>query len=146
ISENQRSYVFVAQLVGTPQANAALVALPRPNRSADRGANKVVLRITTILVQNDPMLDFSVSPPGELLVLEPGRVVVYRRQGNGWERQQELPIAHQHPFPRDLRGRLQITAERGVNVFLPGTQCSSSAPSMTLPMTMSCRDSDDPWP
>jgi hypothetical protein len=54
-----------------------------------------------------------------------------------------LPVAHTRAFPRDLRGRLLLRRDRLFDVFLPGTFCRSSS---AAPLSLTCNDTDDPWP
>ena len=54
-----------------------------------------------------------------------------------------MDVAHAHPWPRDLRGRLILTKDHLLDVYLPGVACHSSAGA---PITLNCRESDDPWP
>jgi hypothetical protein len=60
-----------------------------------------------------------------------------------WELAQTLPVVHARPFPRDVRGRIETGSDRLWHAYLPGAVCGVSA---TLPLEMSCHDSDDPWP
>jgi hypothetical protein len=99
-----------------------------------------------VLVQDAPLLDFALLSSGgaqHLLVLEPERVAMYGKQGANWMMEQAVDVAHRHPFPRDLRGRIVLRQDRLFDAYLPGTICSSST---TFPIALSCHDSDDPWP
>jgi hypothetical protein len=42
-----------------------------------------------------------------------------------------------------LRGRIILARDHLLDVFLPGVICHSSA---AVPLTLNCRESDDPWP
>ena len=144
-AENLRGYVFVAQANGNQPA--AMVVLPRGVTIPAEG-NTVVLRKTPVLDQENPIVDFAIAGSGgaeRLVVLENERVVIYSRSGTAWQTEQVLEIAHQHPFPRDIRGRLEMGPDRDhwFRAYLPGTVCASSA---VLPLTLECHDSDDPWP
>lgn len=112
------------------------------------------------------MLDVAlVDMPGgsRLIVLEADAVSVYRRQGANpgaaspsgatsggnaigrWQLEALLPIAHSHPFPRDLRGRLLLRRDHLFDAYLPGTFCWTNS-SAAAPLTIACSDSDGPWP
>ena len=54
-----------------------------------------------------------------------------------------MGINHSRPWPRDLRGRLIPARDHLLDVYLPGIVCRSTAGT---PLTLSCRESDDPWP
>lgn len=112
------------------------------------------------------MLDAAlVDMPGgsRLIVLEADTVSVYRHQGANpeaaspsgetsavnaigrWQLEASLPIAHSRPFPRDLRGRLLLRRDHLFDVYLPGTFCRTNSSAAT-PLTLTCNDSDEPWP
>jgi hypothetical protein len=81
-----------------------------------------------------------------LLVLDASAVSVYRHPANPagrWELEVSLPIAHSRIFPRDLRGRLLLRRDHLFDVYLPGTFCRTNS---NTPLTLTCNNSDDPWP
>ena len=144
-SENAEGYLWVAQMraaagedsvamVTAPRASAQVVA--RPNAS-------VVVRKQLLWVQQEPILDVAALGDSHLAVLAPERVLLLKKNGMRWEREQELGIEHARPWPRDVRGRLAPRREHLFDAFLPGVLCSSSA---KLPLTLLCRASDEPWP
>jgi len=152
LSESLREYVWTAEIViGSDEKRVALVSLPRsPTGTSFAAAMPIVLKPTLLLAQEQPMLDVAlVEMPGgsRLLVLDEGAVAIYRHQGANpagrWELEASLPIAHSRTFPRDLRGRLLLRRDHLFDVYLPGTFCRSSA---VAPLTLTCNDSDDPWP
>jgi len=152
LSESLREYVWTAEIViGSDEKRVALVSLPRsPTGTSFAAAMPIVLKPTLLLAQEQPMLDVAlVEMPGgsRLLVLDEGAVAIYRQQGlnpaGRWELEASLPIAHSRTFPRDLRGRLLLRRDHLFDVYLPGTFCRSSA---VAPLTLTCNDSDDPWP
>jgi hypothetical protein len=75
------------------------------------------------------------------LVLEPSQVALYSMDSGQWRPRQTLGIPHQNPWPRDLRGKLEVRGSE-INVFLPGARCSGKI----SPPSLDCRASDDPWP
>jgi len=78
-----------------------------------------------------------------MIVLEGERIALYRSQNSPWQQEQVLPVVHVRPWPRDLRGRLILRKDHLFDAYLPGVYCRSTA---TAPLTVSCDDSDDPWP
>src|SRR5205807_7310777 len=95
--------------------------------------------------QDAPILDFIADGPG-LYILEPEQVSVYGNDGGKWHLKQTLAIVHEQPWPRDLRGKLQLVKpasglELQITAFLPGTLCSGTA----TPPILQCHASDDPW-
>lgn len=152
LSESLREYVWTAEIaIGADEKKVALVSLPRPpTETPFAPALPIVLKTTLLFAQEQPMLDVAlVEMPGgsRLLVLNDGMVAIYRQQGVNpaahWELEASLPITHTRVFPRDLRGRLLLRRDHLFDVYLSGTFCRSSA---AAPLTITCNDSDDPWP
>jgi len=154
LSESLREYVWTAEIViGSDEKKVALVSLPRsPTSTPFAAALPIVLKTTLLFVQEQPILDVAqVEMPGgsRLLVLDGDRVAIYRRQGANpsgrWEFEASSPIAHSRGFPRDLRGRLLLRRDHLFDAYLPGTFCRSTS-NAVAPVTLTCNDSDDPWP
>ena len=152
LSESLREYVWTAEIViGSDEKKVAIVSLPRsPTGASFSPALPIVLKSTLLFDREQPMLDIAlVEMPGgsRLLVLDDSTVAIYRRQGANpsgrWDLETSLPIAHARTFPRDLRGRLLLRRDHLFDAYLPGTLCRSSA---AAPLTLTCTDSDDPWP
>lgn len=151
LSESLREYVWTAEIViGSDQKKIALVSLPRSFAGAPFApALPIVLKTALLFTQEQPIFDAAlVEMPGgsRLLVLNDGMVAIYRHSGapaGSWELETSLSIAHTRTFPRDLRGRLLLRRDHLFDVYLPGTVCHSSA---AAPLTLTCNDTDDPWP
>jgi len=149
LSENPSSLVWVAQIrQGTADTSVVLVSAPRPEgASSTHDAVPLSLRKTSLWAQESPILDVAVleenSTPTHLAVLDPEKVSLYRLQGGKWQQEQALPITHERPWPRDLRGLLIPAGDHLLDAYLPGVICASTA---AVPLTFACRESDDPWP
>jgi hypothetical protein len=149
LSENPTSYVWVADIhQGAGESAVVMVSTARPEGSAAaRDSVPLSLRKTPLWTQEDPILDVAVleegSSPTRIAVLDPEKVSLYHMQGGAWQQEQVLTIAHSRPWPRDLRGRLIPARDHLLDVYLPGVICSSTS---ALPLTLNCRESDDPWP
>jgi len=153
LSENVDGYVWIAELHRSQSDNhdqVVMVALPKlAAGNAPRVATSTTIRKQMLWLQADRILDAVVldatGATPHLLVLAPERVSMYRKNGGRWEMEQELPIAHSRPWPRDLRGRLlpRANPDHLFDVFLPGVMCSSSGKS---PLALNCHEGDDPWP
>jgi len=149
LSENPTSYVWVADIrQGAGESAVVMVSTPRPEGlTAARDSVPLSLRKALLWSQEDPILDVAVleegSSPSRIAVLDPEKVSLHHLQGGGWQQEQVLTIAHSRPWPRDLRGRLIPARDHLLDVYLPGVICSSTA---ALPLALSCRESDDPWP
>jgi hypothetical protein len=156
LSESLREYVWTAEIViGSDEKKVAMVSLPRSSMGTGTpltAALPIVLKTTLLFAQEQPILDVAlVEMPGgaRLLVLNGGTVAIYRHHGANatgqWDLEASLPIAHSRTFPRDVRGRLLPRRDHLFDVYLPGTFCRSSS-SAAASLTLTCNDSDDPWP
>lgn len=156
LSESLREYVWTAEiLIGSDEKKVALVSLPRSSTGTGTpfaAALPIVLKTTLVFAQEQPILDIAlVEMPGgaRLLVLNDGTVAIYRHHGANtaaqWELEASLPIAHSRTFPRNLRGRLLLRRDHLFDVYLPGTFCRTTSSSVAS-LTLTCNDTDDPWP
>jgi len=149
LSENPSSYVWVAEIrQGAGEAAVVMVSAPRAEGStAMRDSVPLSLRKIPLWSQADPILDIAVleegATPTHMAVLDPEKVSLYRMQAGKWQMEQALEIVHARPWPRDLRGRLIPAKDHLLDVYLPGVICHSAA---AAPLTLNCRESDDPWP
>lgn len=153
-SEDWRDYVWVASIrQGT--GNRTLVRkVPRLPQAAAARAPALTIKTSLVWRQDGPILDFF-SDGQSLLVLEPEQLAVYANDSGQWRLKQTLSIAHERPWPRDLRGRLQVTTPLAsgsqitnaemepsrMSAFLPGTLCGGTF----SPPALQCHASDDPW-
>jgi hypothetical protein len=149
LSENQTSYVWVAEVhQGAGESAVAMVSTPRAEGlSVVRESVPLLLTKTSLLIQPDRILDVTVleenAPPPYIAVLDAERVTFYRWRGEKWDQEQALAITHVRPWPRDLRGRLVLARDHLLDVYLPGVLCRTAS---GVPLTLNCRESDDPWP
>ena len=147
LSENQQDYVWIARIqLGASAPAIVMVAHPHPAGSLP-GSVAAQLRVVRTLLwsQQNPILDVGTieGSPAHLVVLSPDNVTLYRMQGERPQLEQALPISHQRAWPRDLRGRLSLGKEQLLQAYLPGITCQSGAGT---PLSLNCRESDDPWP
>jgi hypothetical protein len=164
LSESLREYVWTAEIsVGADGKKVALFSLPRaPAGASFAAALPIALKTTLLFAQAQPILDAAlvdISGGSRLLVLGDEAVAIYRHQGANpagrWEIETSLNIAHLHPFPRDLRGRLLLRRDHWFDIYLPGTFCRSSAIGVAQ-LTLACDDGsgssgtnssrDNSWP
>jgi len=149
LSENPTSYVWVAQIrQGETESGAVLVSVPRSGNSAvAHDSMPMSLHKTLVWSQDNPILDVVVleenAAPTRIAVVDAEKVSIERSQGGKWQEEQALAIMHSKPWPRDLRGRLIPARDHLFDIFLPGMTCRSSS---TVPLTLNCRETDDPWP
>jgi hypothetical protein len=149
LSENLGQYVWVAEIrQGTAQASTVMVSIPRaePKMYVHQAAPLTIRKIP-LWSQEQRILDLVSldvnGTPLHLVVLSPEKLDVYQFQDGRWQQNQSLPIVHARAWPRDMRGRLLLSREHLFDIYLPGVYCQTTA---TVPLTLSCRDSDDPWP
>lgn len=156
LSESLREYVWTAAImIGSDEKRVALVSLPRSSMGTGTpfaAALPIVLKTTLLFAQEQPVLDVAlVEMPGgaRLLVLNDSTVAIYHQRGANpagrWELETSLPITHSRTFPRDLRGRLALRRDHLFDVYLPGTFCRTTSSSLAS-LTLTCNDTDDPWP
>jgi hypothetical protein len=149
LSENPTSYVWVAEIhQGTSAASVVMVSVARSGRSGvAHDSMPIALRKTLLWTQDGPMLDLAVleenGTPARIAVLNPENVSLYRLQGGKWQAEQTLEISHARTWPMDLRGRLVPGKDHLLDVYLPGVICRTGGGGT---LSMSCHDSDDPWP
>lgn len=147
LSENAQGYLWVAVLRRAQTEPAVvMVSVARPPTSTPiQELPPVSLRKTLLWTQDRPILDVVIveqSGATRMMVLDPERVGLYRVANARWQQEQSLPLAHSMPWPRDLRGRLVLRPDHGVDVYLPGVICQVPAATTSV----ACHDSNDPWP
>jgi len=139
-SEDWQGYLLIANIQQGSTSQTVIKKLPRQQQAQAAHATTLTLRKISVWQQETPILDFY-QDSQNLLVLEPNQVALYSMDSGQWRPRQTLGIPHQNPWPRDLRGRLEVRGGE-INVFLPGTRCSGKL----SPPSLDCRASDDPWP
>jgi hypothetical protein len=149
LSQNLESYVWVAEVrQNASDSTVVMVSAPRtdsPNFA--REAAPLMIRKVPLWSQALRILDVAVLEQGASLshiaVLDPEKIAIYRLADGRWHQEQALAVTHDHPWPRDLRGRLVVQSDHLLDAYLPGVFCQSSG---TAPLSLSCHGSDDPWP
>jgi hypothetical protein len=141
--------VWVAEIKqGAGQSAVVMVSSPRPEGSAVmRDSAPLTIRKTSLWSQDSPILDVAVldesAGPTHIAVLDGEKISLYRQQNGKWQLEQALGITRTRTFPRDLRGRLVPGKDHLLDAYLPGVICRSTS---GIPLTLICRESDDPWP
>ena len=149
LSENPAVYVWVAQVhQGSKDDAIVMVSVPRESSHAfAHDSVPLALRKLSFWSQEERILDVAVleenGAPSHIAVLDGQSVSLYRMLGGKWQREQSMTISHARPWPRDLRGRIVLARDHLFDIFLPSVLCRSSA---VAPLTLNCRESDDPWP
>src|SRR5205807_3984506 len=147
LSENLQNYVWVARIQqGNNQPAITMISMARMEPGTPiREPAVLLIRKIQLWSQDDRILDVAVidSSPPHVIVLDPNKIAMYALQDGRWQLEQSFQIPHSRPWPRDLRGRLVLRRDRLVDAYLPGVFCSTAAQA---PLSLSCRESDDPWP
>jgi hypothetical protein len=146
VSENLQGYLLVTEIhQGTNEPVVVMVAVPGTVQPSENlSATPLTLNKALLWADENRILDATVinSPP-LLIVLEPERIGLFHLQNTQWRLEQFLPLVHVRPWPRDLRGRLIVRKDHLFDAYLPGVYCRSGT---SAPLTVTCDDSDDPWP
>lgn len=143
LSENLQGLLWVAEVKRVGNTQAAIVSAPRvATAEVAKSGPSVVIHKSLLWSQPAQILDAILLDNGKrLVVLDANAVSLYSMVSGNWERRQNWPIVHDHPFPRDLRGTL-APASAGVEAYLPGTICTVSFGQSSAVI---CRDGDDAW-
>ncbi len=147
LSENAAGGLWVAVVQEGTDTKVVMVPAALNATVEEQAKGGVTLSKVSLWRQRDPVLDVLIVQQGAvrtMFVLETERIVSYAATAAGWAKQQEFPITHMRPFPRDMRGRLIPGQGHIFDVYLPGALCTGAASSEGI--AVSCRDSDDPWP
>jgi hypothetical protein len=139
-SEDWQGHVWIANIQQGSSSQLVIKKLPRQQRAPSTRVPSLTIRKISVWQQDAPILDFY-QDNQNLLVLEPGQLSLYASDSGQWRPRQTLGIPHQHPWPRDVRGRLEVKGGE-ISAFLPGERCSGKI----SPPSLDCRASDDPWP
>jgi len=155
LSDNLQEYVWVAEIHPSAKTGSAtggmivMVSLPKPTTRLIQAEAGMVMHKASLWSQQDQILDVAIierdreERPVHLLVLDTHGVAFYRLQDGAWKSEQNLPITHSQPWPRDLRGRLELQKDRLFDAYLPGVYCRSTA---MPPWSIHCSEGDDSWP
>lgn len=138
-SEDWQDHVWVATTRQGPGAQVVIRRFPKLQKASAARAPVLTIRKNPVLQQETPILDFALEGQN-LFVLEPDQVAVYTNDSGQWKLRLTLAVSHDHAWPRDLRGRLQLNKSQ-IAAYFPGTSCAGSS----SPPAMQCRASDDPW-
>jgi hypothetical protein len=149
LSENVRNFLWVADVTeGTAHRGFFGAVPPQPIGPLRRPASQLSLQEQFLLSLPDPILDAEILPaaqgvPPRLLVLQPERVALFTQADGIWQLQSQAAIQHDHPWPRNLRGRLQMRfGEIGNEAVLPGMACPITLDGN---VEVSCKAANEQW-
>ena len=147
LSESFQDFLWIADIVTGQAHSVVFVSVPK---SAVPAASAVSAAITLnkqfLLSLPDPILDARILPASgtvaqRLVVLQPERVALFSQINGTWQIQGQATIQHDHPWPRDIRGRLNVGRGGGV-ADLPGTICEVV---LADSVTLTCKPGSEPW-
>jgi len=128
LSENVQGLLWVAELLRDTSREVVLISISSPTAQATRPAESPFVVHTQLVWESEkPILDFTVlsAPDAEkrqLLVLSPQSISLFDYENLTWCLQQSLPIPQTVAWPRDLRGRLELS-DPAFTAYLPGMKC-----------------------
>jgi hypothetical protein len=125
-------------LLAIAQFGAKTVIAPWQAVEISRPAARARIVETPVWSQADPILDLLRSDAA-MLVLEPSRVVLYRKAGDGWKLDRFAQLTFNGPVSRDPRGRFIGTMD-SFRVSGPGLSCSGS---VRADLSLTCNDSSE---
>jgi hypothetical protein len=153
LSQNALGGLWVAEVQEGTESRVAMLPVALGTAAPAVASSAITLRRTPLIAAPDPILDAAVTGD-RLIVLEPEQIVVYAKNAAAftapgaaspaWMQTQAFPVTHSRAFPRDLRGRIFAAQDHLFDAYLPGVLCSGANAGAQL--TVSCADSDDPWP
>ncbi|HLH20808.1 MAG TPA: hypothetical protein VKX45_26520 [Bryobacteraceae bacterium] len=142
LSENASQYLLIEEIRRGDERQVWIAGWSRGAVPASAAvAAAVTLQSRLLWEQEQQILDVAVDGDS-LSVLSPTSVAVYQRTTGGWQPRVKHAIAWGKPWPRDLRGRLQVANGR-LRAWLPGAACQDQGG--ILPAGLECRPSDEPW-
>jgi len=146
-SENMRGTVWLAEILEGQTRDVLIFPVARQFSAVSSSQSSVSLQSRLVLAQDSPILDFAELPtanPAErqALSLSPDKLVLYTTQQGRMQPSQTLNLAAVRARTRDPRGRL-LLHDNVYEAYLPGYRCDGAATGM---LSVSCQQSDDPWP
>jgi len=149
LSENSKGYLWVAEIRRGELQEVRMLSLPRVKSVAPAASTEtLVIRKVPLFADQELILDVAlmnnaVEGESSLLVLQPERIALFKKQNTNWTLDQSVPIPRLRPLPRDLRGRLITRPEGSFEAYLPGLKCSGV---IQPNISAECHEGDEPWP
>jgi len=147
LSESADGYLLVARVhrgeggEGDHQVAdevAIAVGPPRAGGVPGPGGDSLTLARKTVWEQRQPILDFAILPADAsggtplLLILQPESLALYAKPNVQWVTGDSAPLRHASPWPRDLRGWIDLNNRK---IELPGLECTGD---LEKPAAMQC--------
>ena len=147
LSEDFQNYVWLAEIhQGTGEPALVMISAPRPDTPPSaQDVSPMTIRKTLLWSQDTRILDVAVldGTPQQMIVLDQDNISLYKSENDRWQMEQSVSLAHRHPWPRDLRGRVVPGKDHLFDAYLPGVFCRGV---LAASLAVTCYESDDPWP
>jgi hypothetical protein len=137
--ENLRERACAADIGAGVNRQTRMIVKPRDAGSAAKREPAVVIELQPLHAQRAAMLDLAAAGDN-YLVLTPADVRLIAL-GEPDRPIASQPIVTSRIWPRDLRGRLRVSAN-AFDAFLPGVRCRGTV----SPFVLACADEGDEWP
>ncbi len=144
LSQNVQGWLWVAEVQEGIEMKVAM--LPVAGATAPvpaEAAPAMTLQSTFLLNGPEPILDFariSSAAVQYTVTLGLNKITVSSPVSQTFE------IPHAQLLPRDPRGRIVPATDHLFDVYLPGTVCAATKNADDTMLSVTCKDSDDPWP
>ena len=139
LSENATDYLLVEEARKGDERMVWIAAWKRAAAGQPAVAG-VGLEKKLAWEQEEQILDLAISGD-TMLVLAPSRITLLARHEDRREQRQTVRLTPPGPWPRDLRGRLRLSAPR-FEALLPGLACQGA---IEPELSLDCRPGDQPW-
>jgi hypothetical protein len=149
LSENQRERLWVAEILQGNETRVTMVQVEAgAPHAAEQAKGGLILRKQPVIETKQPVLA-TLETKDALIAAEPNEIVIYANTPAGWQPEQTSTIDTKRVLTRDPKAVIvPIESEDGFDAWLAGIQCSGRAtqPHVTTSDSVTCRESDDPWP
>jgi hypothetical protein len=139
LSEDQRERLWVAEVIEGNETRVTMVQAELPTAHSIPPVNGIALHKQSVLITGDEVLAV-LEMADTLVAVEPEEIVIYGKPTVSWQEQKRVKIGQKKPLVRD---------SRGVIVATPNGDGFEASIQLALDFgawTVSCKESDAPWP
>jgi hypothetical protein len=148
LSENVRERLWVAEIVEGSETHVTMVHVDAAAPQPPTPAGGITLRKQALIETSQPVLSMIETANG-IVDVEPEEIVLFHAAPGGWQELKRFAIGQKRALMRDPRGAIASSGPGdGFDAYVAGTECSGEWPAggQSGTATISCRESDDPWP
>jgi len=148
LSENLDGLLWIAEVLGGDSRTIVVVTVPHPARHPSATSTpRLIIKHELLWEQVEPILDLTLLADQsgslkEMLLLEPLRILIYRKEENRWKLHDLAALMPPSPPSRDPRGRI----DQGIGKFdlhLSGAHCEAW---ILASLMTKCQPGSFPWP